>query len=218
MTPLMLEILLIRHGQTDWNRDRRIMGRRPIPLNAAGRQEAMAVAAYLSDVSIDAVFASPVRRAAETASLIVRGKKVRVQPAPEMAEIEYGRWVGKTFQEVTSDKNYQIYHTRPGHAQAPGGEKMTAVHKRAVGFIELLRLKHKSGRIVVVSHADVIKAVLVHYLGLDLNDILRFRIDNGSLSLLWFNRTPTQNARVMAINSLPSPGKLFLQTDQLPSP
>lgn len=211
----MLEILLIRHGQTDWNRDRRIMGRRPIPLNATGRQEAMAIAAYLADVPIDAVFASPVRRTAETASLIVRGKKVRVQPAPEMAEIEYGRWAGKTFQEVTSDKNYQTYHTRPRHAQAPGGEKMTAVHKRAVGFIETLRRRHESGRILVVSHADVIKAVLVHYLGLDLNDILRFRIDNGSLSLLWFNGT---RRRVMAINSLPSPARLFLQTDQLPSP
>lgn len=211
----MLEVLLVRHGQTDWNRDRRIMGRRPIPLNATGRQESRAFSQSLAEIPLNAVYTSPVRRALETARWIARTRRVKIVPAPEMAEIDYGRWVGKTFTEVSRDRNYLIYHGNPEKAQAPEGEKMTDVHLRAIGFIESLRKKHKSGRVIVVSHADVIKAVLVHYLGLGLNGILKIRIDNCSLSLLSFNGI---HERVMAINSLPSPGRLFGNSDQLPPP
>jgi len=207
----MLEILLIRHGQTDWNRDRRIMGRKPIPLNTHGRRESEAIGRALREVDLHGIFTSPVLRAVQTARLIARGRKLKLETAPELAEIDYGQWIGKTFDDVTEDEAYRIYHATPRHAQPPGGEKMVDVHRRAVEFIEGLRKRHAEGRLAVVSHADVIKIVVTHYLGLDLNDLLRLRIDNCSVSLLWFNGS---RHRVMAVNCPPSPAGLFLKTDQ----
>lgn len=208
----MLEILLIRHGQTDWNRSHRIMGHRPVPLNASGRSQARAVARALCKVPLDLIITSPFRRAVETARVIARGRRVPLEHSPAVAEIGYGLWIGRTFEEVREEKNFKIYHTTPKLACAPGGEKMTAVHRRAVGLIEGLRKRYKKGRVAIVSHADVIKAILIHYLGLDLNELLKLRIDNGALSLLWFDEA---RHRVMSINCPASPGHLFSLTDQL---
>jgi len=208
----VLEILLIRHGQTDWNRDRRIMGRKPVPLNSAGRKEARHLAKALKGIPIDAIYTSPVKRAVETAEHLLDGRKVKVRHAEEMAEIDYGLWIGKTFEEVIPEKAFHVYHKTPREAQAPGGEHMKDVYERTIRFIEKIRRRHKKGRVVVVSHADVIKTVLVHYLGMDWNDLLKFRIDNTSISLLWFHK---DRARVMAINSLPVPAKLFGLQDLL---
>ena len=208
----MLEIILVRHGQTDWNRDRRIMGHRPIPLNSTGKKESGLLAKALVDVDIDAIYTSPLMRAFQTARILSSGRNVKLEKSSEIAEIDYGQWVGRTFEEVSQEKSFRVYHTNPRHAQAPGGEKMTSVAKRAVGFIEKIRKEHKKGRVLVVSHADVIKVILVNYLGIDLNEILRLRIDNSSLSLLWFKE---KRARVMAVNCVPSIGLLFQGGDQL---
>lgn len=210
----MLEILLIRHGQTDWNRDRRIMGGLPIPLNKAGRRQTLELQKALSGLNLKWIYTSPLLRAHQTAKIIAgEGKRIRLIRSPAVSEIDYGRWVGKTFDEVTGDKNYQIYHTTPRLAQAPGGEKMTDVYRRAVGFIETLRKRHKRGRIAVVSHADVIKAILTRYLRLPLDDLLKIRIDNCSLSSLWFNG---KHSRVLGINCHARLRRFFLRTDQLP--
>lgn len=212
----MLEIILIRHGQTDWNRDRRIMGRLPIPLNARGRRETRATGRILSRFVIDRIYTSPLRRAMETAREVARGRRIKIEKTAAAAEIHYGRWVGKTFDEVSDDKNYKLYHTTPKRAHPPGGEPMVAVQRRAVGLIERLRKKHRrGGRIIVVSHADVIKSILVRYLGLDLNDLLKLRVDNASLSVLWFHGG---RERVLAVNCPPNPSFLFDRTDQLTVP
>lgn len=208
----MLEIFLIRHGQTEWNHKRRIMGRLPIPLNAMGRRQARTLRRILRNLTLRAIYTSPVRRALETAQEIARGHRLKVILAPAVAEINYGRWVGKTFDEVSYDPAYQTYHTTPSRAKAPGGERMTAVARRAVRFIERLRSRYQDGRVVVVSHADVIKTILIYYLRLPLNDLLKVRIDNASLSSLWFDGRRT---RVLAINGHADLRKLFLRTDQL---
>lgn len=137
---------------------------------------------------------------------------MRVIEAPGVAEIDYGLWVGRTFDEVCREKSYRVYHTTPARAQPPQGEKMTGVFRRAVGFIEGLRKRHSEGRVAVVSHADVIKIILLHYLKLDLNDLPRLRIDNGSLSSLWFNGN---RSRVLGINCHADLRNFFQRTDQL---
>jgi len=196
----MLEIILVRHGKTDWNVGRRVMGRRPIPLNQVGRQEATRITMALTGISIDAIYTSPIRRALETARIIARGRSLRVGHAEELSEIDYGEWVGRTFDEISFEPAYQIYHKTPKKLQPPGGEKIIAVQKRAVRFVEKLKKKHKKGRVIVVSHADVIKTILLHYLRMDLNDLLRIRIDNGSLSVLSFSNG---RHRATAVNCPP---------------
>ena len=209
----MLEILLIRHGETDWNREQKIMGNRPIPLNSIGIQQAEAVGHSLRSVGVDAIYTSPLKRAVQTARAIARMKKIKWIESPEVAEIYYGSWIGKKFSEVREEPAYICYHTSPSEAQIPGGEKMVDVHARVVGFVERLRKKHEDGRIVVVSHADVIKTILVHYMNLHLNDILKFRIDNCSISLLWFGG---QHVRVLGLNCQTELGHLFASLNQPP--
>ncbi len=211
----MLEILLIRHGQTDWNRDRRIMGRKHIPLNRVGRSEATRLERALKGVILDAIYTSPMKRAVETARHVRGRRRVAIQRVPGMAEIDYGLWVGKTFEEVIPEKAFHVYHKTPAKARAPRGEHMKDVQKRTIRFIEKIRKRHRKGRVAVVSHADVIKTVLVHYLGMHLNDLMKFRIDNASVSLLWFHE---KRARVMTINSLATPSKLFGLRDLLSPP
>lgn len=211
----MLEIILIRHGQTDWNRDGRIMGARPIPLNEKGRRQIESLSGSMEEIELEAIYSSPILRAWESARLLARGRKLRMIKAPEIGEIDYGDWVGKRFEDIKREKSYQIYYSTPGRAKVPGGERMIDVYNRSVKFIENLKKQHPAGRVALVSHADVIKAILVHYLDLDLNDLLKIRIDNGSLSSILLN---SKGAKILAINSHADLKGLFLRTDQLQAP
>ncbi len=207
----MLEIILVRHGETDWNREMRIMGRKPIPLNAEGRKQARAMGKFLKSVPIDRVFASPIRRARETADLVVRGRPLEVVDEESLAEIHYGDWVGKLFSEVRGTEAFETYWKVPSEAQAPGGEPMSSVRERAISFVERLRSEHPEGRALLVSHADVIKVILIHYLGVELNELHKLRVDNGSLSYLFF---PKGRVRVLAINASPDATRLFEATER----
>lgn len=209
----MLEILFIRHGQTDWNKNGRIMGARPVPLNREGIRQVEEAAKALDSIDIKAVYTSPLKRAVQTARLLARGRSMRVVEAPELSEIDYGDWVGKTFDEVIRYPAYRLYHTNPARAQAPRGEKMKDVLERGVRWVETMRQGHRrGGRIMAVSHADVIKVILTHYLNLDLNEMLRMRIDNAAVSILWING---KSSGVFGINCHTSLDKVFSRTDQL---
>ncbi|MBI4373837.1 MAG: histidine phosphatase family protein [Deltaproteobacteria bacterium] len=207
----MLEILFIRHGETDWNKNRRIMGHRPVPLNREGIRQVEETANSLDSIDIKAVYTSPLKRTVQTSRILARGRSVRLVEAPELTEIDYGDWVGKTFDEVGRYPAFRLYHTDPAKAQAPSGEKMKDVYRRGISWVEKIRKEHKKGRIIAVSHADVIKAILCHYLDLDLNNMLKIRIDNGSVSILWINE---KGSGVFGINCHTSLEKVFSRSDQ----
>lgn len=203
----MLELLLVRHGQTAWNQERRIMGNLPVPLDATGRRQSQALARFLKKITLNACYTSPAARAVETAKIVMKGRRVPMITAREVLEIDYGEWVGKRFDEVTNQPAYRLYHSTPKKSRPPAGESMLEVRRRCVAFVERLKKRHRKGRVLVVSHADIIKTILTYCLRLDLNDLQRFRIDNGSLTLLWFHDS---FCRVLAVNHLTSPDKIFL--------
>lgn len=207
----MLEIILVRHGETDWNKSQRIMGRQSVPLNAEGRRQAKTLAKFLKDVTIDRIYSSPVLRARQTAELMVRGRSLEIIEEESLAEIHYGEWVGKYFAEVRGSEAFETYWCTPSLAQAPGGELMSSVLGRAVSFIETLQNRHTEGRVLLVSHADVIKVILVHCLGINLDQLHKLRVDNGSLSYLLF---ANGRVRVLAINTHPNAKQLFERTEQ----
>ncbi|MBI2083072.1 MAG: histidine phosphatase family protein [Deltaproteobacteria bacterium] len=208
----MLEILFIRHGETDWNKNRRIMGGRPVPLNREGIKQAEETAKSLDSIEIKAVYTSPLKRTIQTARILAKGRSVRVVEVPELVEIDYGDWVGKTFDEVSRYPAFKLYHTNPAKAQAPRGERMKDVWQRGVRWVEMMRKEHRKGRIMAVSHADVIKVILTHYMNLDLNEMLRMRIDNAAVSILWLNG---KSSGVFGINCHTNLEKVFSRTDQL---
>lgn len=205
----MLELIFIRHGETDWNLGRRIMGDKPIPLNDTGKDQVACLSNYFKDVAIDVIYSSPVVRAAETAAILGKNFNVPVIEAEKLTEIDYGDWVGMTFEEAKKLPAFLDYFYCPSRSKAPKGESMQDVFHRIVGFVEKMRKEEEGKRIVAVSHADVIKVALSNYLTIPLDRMHRLRIDNGSYSILWFGDS---RERVLAINALPSIDGFFERT------
>ena len=197
MTINMLEIILVRHGETNCNRDKTVMGHLPIPLNRTGQAQAQELARQLKKIPIEACYSSPLVRTLETSRIICGSRRISLYEEKALAEIDYGAWVGKPMQEIAEAGQFFAYMRKPAQAKIPGGESLRQAQRRSVGFIETLRKQKKGGRVLVVSHADVIKAMVTYYLGLRLNDLHRVRIDNGSMSLLWFHG---KWARVLSVN------------------
>lgn len=191
---------LVRHGQYGLI-DRALGGRAPgHPLNAAGREEAERVAGALRGRIVAAVVSSPVQRAQETAAPIAAALGLAVQTDAALVELDCGEWTGMTFDTLRERPEWRRWNRFRSCAAIPGGETMLAVQARTVAALERLHAAHGGMEIVVVSHADVIKAVLLHVLGAPLDHMGRLEVGPGSRSLVaWHDET----ARVLAANLLP---------------
>lgn len=204
----MLELLLIRHGQTDWNAIQKVMGRQPIPLNATGRRQAEELAAFLAGARLDAIIASPVRRTMETAEIVARRHPgIVVEEDEGLAEIDYGDWVNLTFAELTEQhgETWRRYHEDPNDLVLPGGESMPQVVERVAAVVARVRARFADGRVALVSHADIIKLLLLELLGLEVRNILRFSIDNAAMLLVRFY--PELGPRLVVYNPANGFGK-----------
>ncbi len=192
-------IFLIRHGETDWNVSRKVMGRLPIPLNDRGRGQVAALGRELAAVSIDACFHSPLLRTEETARAICSPRTSTTPAAAHeaLAEVDYGQWEGSDFAALLDHPQYLAYYEAPSTAEIPGGESLRAVEERVFAFVESLRKTHAGQTVALVSHSDVIKIAVSRYLGLHLNRIHRLRIDNASLSYLVLSES---GDRVVCVN------------------
>lgn len=197
----MIQVILIRHGETDWNADRRIMGHKPIPLNDQGRTQVENLRRHMADVSLDAIYTSPMKRAYETATLVRGERDIPIHETFDLAEIDYGDWVGKTFDEVRRLPQFKDYHRRPSQVDIPAGERFEAVVARVDEFFKRLRAENRSMTVAAVSHADVIKVALTKHLALPIDELHRIRIDNGSYSIVWIEGDVE---RALVINALPS--------------
>lgn len=146
-------IALVRHGETDWNRQRRIQGLSDVPLNETGRAQALETGRLLTRRDWDGVYSSPLSRARETASIIA---EVLGLPAPEaldaLVERDYGEAEGLTDREI--DRRY------PDRGAVPGQESRDAVTARVLPALRELALAHLGRSLLVVSHGGAIRAVL----------------------------------------------------------
>lgn len=204
----MLKLLLVRHGETDWNRDRRIMGRQEIGLNETGRLQALALKEALGSFPVDAVYSSSVCRARETAQILVEDRGLTPRYDERLVEIHYGEWVGRTFEEVRALPDYTPYFTRLETPVAPGGETLYQVRDRALDFIAQLRREHPDQTVVAVSHADWIKCAVMEFLKIPYENIWKFRIDNVSVSLIECD--PLGWDRVVCVNQRGDLDRLFV--------
>jgi len=182
----MLELLFIRHGQTEYNAKRQVMGRQPVPLNDLGLRQAGELAERLEGSRIRAVITSPVLRAKQTAEAIGAKLGLKVQEAEALAELDYGEWVNRDIDELIAENAdlWREYRTRPDRTSFPGGESIQGASKRIGAFADGLTKTIGEGRVAIVSHADVIKIAIVHLLGLDLRHVARFSIDNCAVCML----------------------------------
>jgi probable phosphomutase (TIGR03848 family) len=195
----MTNILLVRHGETEWVHKNRLAGRIPdIHLNGKGRRQADAVAERLAHLPIKAVYSSPIMRCWQTAVPIAQAHQLQICELRAMIEVEYGQWQGRKIKELAKEKSWHSVQHFPSRFRFPEGESMLAVQFRAVNALEELAQRHPQELIVVVSHADVIKLVLAHYLGVHVDLFQRVAISPASVTALGL--TADGQVRILRVN------------------
>jgi broad specificity phosphatase PhoE len=160
-------LLLLRHGQTDWNAAQRFQGQADVPLNDAGRRQAEAAGAALAATEVDAVYASPLSRALDTARIVRPGTEVRTDP--RLMEIDVGSWSGLTWDEVkASMPDYEsMYANGVDFRRSPEGETLADVVARGVPAVLDIVATHPDRTVLVVSHGLLLNRVIHALLGLE---------------------------------------------------
>jgi broad specificity phosphatase PhoE len=164
----MTTVYLARHGESDWNVERRWQGHTDRPLTDRGREQAGRLAERLADIELDAVYASDLRRAWETAEAVARARGLEVVRVPELREVHVGSWSGLTRDECAERFPDAFARWQAGGSGWDDGESYEAMGERTVAAILRLAADHPDGAILVVSHGGPIRAVHAHALGVDI--------------------------------------------------
>jgi probable phosphoglycerate mutase len=186
----MMRILLIRHGETPWNRSRRWQGHADVPLSREGLEQAIRLALHLKEerTPIDRIYSSDLRRAQQTAQKLVEALATELVVDPALREIEVGKWTGLSQDEIKERFAEEWARIAAGEdLPRGGGETFAAFSLRIVAALDRLRRRHGGKTVAAVTHGGVIRAALLHALGLPW---LRIRevaaVDNTALTeLLW---------------------------------
>lgn len=185
----MTIILLVRHGQTEWNRIERFRGRYNVPLNDTGIEQAKAVAKKIArHWHPVAVYASPLDRAMKTAECIAQPLNLHVQPSQGLLDIDYGKWQGLTPDEARKDWPALVnsWYTNPQEVSIPGGENLTKVRERAMSEVYEICQRHTSETVVLVSHTVVNRLILLGILGLGNERFWRIKQEPCALNVMEF--------------------------------
>ena len=200
--------ILMRHGETPWNREGRVMGRRPIDLDEDGRKQVRSAVAMARVLAPDLIMTSPLNRARQSAEIIAEGTgNPPLVEEPDISEVLYGRWEGMVYGDLVDDADYLRYREHPIDYPTPGGETIVQVQARGVGAITRALTANPGKRILFVSHGDIIRTVLCHYIGLPLEHFRRIRIDNATFSAM---RIAGDFAEIKFLNLLSDPGRAFV--------
>jgi probable phosphomutase (TIGR03848 family) len=183
-------LLLLRHGVTE-HTGARLSGWLPgLHLSEAGREQARALAERLEPVPLDAVYSSPLERCQETAAVVAEAKGLKVSTLEDVGEVRYGDWTGRAIKELAKEPLWKLVQATPSAARFPEGESLYEMQARSVQAVERLREAHPSQTVAVCSHADVIKALTCHYLGMHLDLYQRMVVAPASVTALAFGPVP----------------------------
>lgn len=195
----MTRLLLIRHAPTP-ETGKRLTGRLPgVSLDEAGVRSAQATARRLSAVNLSAIYASPIERTWETALEVARMQRARPIPHDGLLEVDYGAWSGRTMRSLYPLKAWRTVTLTPSRMVFPGGEALADAQRRGVVACEEIVSRHRGKTVAAVTHADIIKAVLSHYLGQPLDLFQRIGVSPASVSVVEFHHD--RPPMVTAINT-----------------
>jgi probable phosphomutase (TIGR03848 family) len=182
----MPTLLFIRHGENDYLKHNRLAGHLPgIHLNQQGRQQAEKLAQALADASIKAIYSSPLERAVETAEPLARAHRLDVRLRPGLMDTDVGDWADMEIRKLRKNPLWKLVQESPSRVRFPGGESFLELQARLVNEIEAIRAAHRPKDVVaVVFHADPIKVVVAHYIGLPLDHIQKLNVGPGSVTVL----------------------------------
>ncbi len=183
---MITRFILVRHGQTEWNRVERFRGRADVPLNDVGLAQAAAAGQRIATGwQPVAVYSSPLGRAVATAQAIAAHFALPVIPLAGLADIHYGDWQGLTPEEARArwPDLVHAWYTAPATVQIPGGESLADLRERAMAAIHELAARHAGQTIVLVSHTVVNRVILLAVLGLGNDRFWRLRQDTGAINV-----------------------------------
>ncbi len=183
----MTTFLLIRHATNDMV-GKALAGWTPnVHLNAEGQAQAQRLAEHLAKAPIKAIYSSPLERAVETAQPIAQQLGLEIQILAGVGEIQFGEWTGRTIKELADTPIWANIQRFPSGTRIPGGETLREMQNRVVDALEALRQQHPNDLVAVFAHADVVKAMIAHYLGVHLDLFQRIIISPASVTIVTVN-------------------------------
>jgi 2,3-bisphosphoglycerate-dependent phosphoglycerate mutase len=185
---LMVEITLVRHGQTDWNAARLYQGQADIPLNQVGIEQAKALALTIASEKYDAIYASDLSRAAQTAVILAEALHMPIHTDQRLREICQGIWEGMSMDEVQEKYTEDFEHSfeDPASSRAPGGESMAEVAVRMQAAADEIAANYPDGRILVVSHGLAVSTLYCQANGISLTQVYQYIPDNAvPMRIVW---------------------------------
>jgi ribonuclease H / adenosylcobalamin/alpha-ribazole phosphatase len=190
-------LFLIRHA-AHADLGRRLTGRASgVQLTPAGERQADGLAERLSGVALDAVHSSPRERARRTAEAIAGRTGARLEVVDALDEINFGDWTGMSFEALGGQPRWRRWNEARGSACPPNGESMVAAQARVAAHADEIARSRPGAKVALVSHSDILRALVAHYLGLPLDNLLRFEIDTASISRI---EVGAWGGRVLGLN------------------
>ncbi|HVF54212.1 MAG TPA: MSMEG_4193 family putative phosphomutase [Actinomycetota bacterium] len=188
---------LVRHAVTA-HTGHKLTGWAPgVHLTDEGRAQADAVAERLARLPIKAVYSSPIDRTRETAAPIAERLNLEVELRDDLGEVQYGKWTNRSMKTLARTKLWTQVQRWPSAARFPDGETLQETQARAVADIAALNAEHPRGAICCVTHAEIIRLVMAHYLGVHIDLFQRIVISPASVSILGIG---TDGPRILALN------------------
>jgi alpha-ribazole phosphatase len=180
-----MNIYLVRHGETQENKNKLYYGNLDVSLNEKGKTQALKASEALREINFDRVYTSERSRTKETASLILNGRSNPFMIDKRINEMDFGEFEGKDFKEIQRlyPKEYEAWKNNWKEFSLPGGESYTEVYKRVDNFMEEL-LKENYKNVLVVSHGGIIRTILCYVLGGNLDNFWKFSSNNCDLCLI----------------------------------
>ena len=181
-----LSLVLVRHGSSTWNDERRIQGQLDPPLSERGKDQAGRLATRFRDTEFDGFYSSDLVRARATAEAIADQNGRSPVFLPELREVALGEWEGLQRAEIMLryPEQWSRWADKPSWDIVPGGEGTQAFERRVGAAIDGLIERHRSGRVLVVTHGGVIQVALLRVVGRSSNGLFPFTIENTSVTVL----------------------------------
>lgn len=192
-------ILLIRHGENDYVKKKRLAGRKDgVHLNEKGRAQAQLLAEKLAGAPIKAVYSSPLDRTMETAKPIAKALGLKAIPRPGLLETDIGKWQDKKLKKLGKKKIWQAVQHAPSLVRFPGGESFAETQRRMCCEIEAICAEHDPQDLIAcVGHSDPIKLAVAYYLGLPLDMFQRLTVAPASITALYIGDS---SSRLLTLN------------------
>ncbi len=179
-------LVLIRHGETDWNVEGRYQGQADPPLNQQGRRQAHDLVEKLRPLGLQVLYSSPLRRAWETACILARGWLLPLHPEPRLMEIHLGEWQGMLVTDIQRryPEIFQRWETDPWSVRVPGGETLAEVQRRVYQAVDDILARHSGQTVGLVTHHLPMALLKIRYQGLDPNQVRRIPIGNTAWEVI----------------------------------